>query len=171
PLLFLRVRAVEVDGAAGETAVDAKEGREGSISSRDFHGHQSDQQRTPTGAAVAVDAGTGDAQLLERREQLERKRVLDPVLVDDWLDLRLHVFAYFLDDRHFLGGQIRGEFIEVDVGGRQRLGVVYFLTVAISVLLQSLTHNLDCRLAINLGHGIRRGPSLRLLRSGCAKSA
>jgi hypothetical protein len=57
-------------------------------------------------AAVAVYADAGDAQLLVRRQQLERKRVLDPVLVDDRRDLRLHVVAYLLHDRQFFGREI-----------------------------------------------------------------
>src|SRR5262249_7392615 len=87
PLLRLLLRAVEVNGIHREAAVDAVKGAERRIGSRDVHGDQPDQQRAPARAAVAVHAGTGEAQLLERREELERKSVLDPVLVDDRRDL------------------------------------------------------------------------------------
>ena len=55
-------------------------------------------------AGGRADAEAADVQLLER-QQLERKRILGPVLVDDRLDLGLHVGAHLLDDRLFLGGQ------------------------------------------------------------------
>jgi hypothetical protein len=44
--------------------------------------NQADEQRASARAAVALHAETGDVQLLERREQIERKRILGPVLPD-----------------------------------------------------------------------------------------
>src|SRR5689334_10032611 len=101
--------------------MDAPESRHGGIGSRDIHRDQSDQQRTPARTLVALYAEAGDAQLLERWKQLERKRVFDPVLVDDWLDLRFHVLAHLLYDCQLLGGQVRSEFIEVTIRYRQWL--------------------------------------------------
>ena len=60
-------------------------------------------------------------QFLEGRQQLERKRIVGPVLVDDRLDLGLHVRAHLLDDRLFLGGQVVRELVEVAVRRGERL--------------------------------------------------
>ena len=77
----------------------------------------------PPAAAVTLHPEPADVQLLERRQQLERKRVLDPVLVDDRRDLRLHERAHLLHDRQFLGGQVLSELVEVAVRRRQWLSV------------------------------------------------
>ena len=105
PLLLLLLGAREVDRTHRKAGVDAVEGAERNVGSRHLHGDQADQQGASARAAVAMHAETGDAQLLVRGEQLERERVLDPVFVDDRLDLRLHVGAHLLDDRPFLVGE------------------------------------------------------------------
>ena len=56
-------------------------------------------------AAVAMHAEAADVELLERRDQLEREGIFDPVLVDDRRDLGLHEVAHLLEDRSFLGAQ------------------------------------------------------------------
>src|SRR4029077_16877712 len=65
-----------------------------------------------------------DTELLERRQQLERKRVIGPVLVDDRLNLGLHIGPHFCDDRFLLGGEKLDQLIEVGVryGDRLRRG-------------------------------------------------
>ena len=115
PLLLLLLRSVEIDRAHRQAAVHAEEGAERRVDACQLHRDEAEQLLASAGAAVALEAQAADAQLLERRQQLERKRIVGPVLVDDRLDLGLHVGAHLLDDRLFLGGQDVRELVEVAV--------------------------------------------------------
>ena len=85
PLLLLLLRSVEVDRAHRQAVVHAEEGRERSVDACHLHRDKAEQLLASAGAAVALIAKPADAQLLERRQQLERKRVVGPVFVDDRL--------------------------------------------------------------------------------------
>src|SRR5262249_17596525 len=73
------------------------------------------------GAAVARDPGPGDVQVADVRDQLERKRILGPVLVDDGSDLGRAELAHLLQDRELLGAEGLVELVEITVRRRQRL--------------------------------------------------
>ena len=115
PLLLLLLRSVEIDRAHRQAAVHAEERAERRVDARQLHRDEAEQLLASAGAAIALDSRGRRAQFLERRQQLERKRIVGPVLVDDRLDLGLHVGAHLLDDRLFLGGQDVRELVEVAV--------------------------------------------------------
>ena len=115
PLLLLLLRPVEIDRAHRQAAVHAEEGAERSVDACHLHRDEAEQLLASARAAIALVSQAAEAQLLERRQQLERKRIVGPVLVDDRLDLGLHVRAHLLDDRLFLGGQDVHELVEVAV--------------------------------------------------------
>src|SRR6266436_89845 len=49
------------------------------IEARHLHGYQAGQQRASAPAAIALEADAADAEFLDRRQKLKRKRILDPV--------------------------------------------------------------------------------------------
>src|ERR1700759_2341383 len=99
----------------------AEERAERGVDSRQLHRDEAKQLLAAASATVALISNTAELQFLEGRQELERKRVIGPVLVDDRLDLGLHVDAHPLDDCLFLGGQDVGELIEVAIGCRELL--------------------------------------------------
>ena len=115
PLLLLLLRSVEIDRAHRQAAVHAEERAERRVDACHLHRDEAEQLLASAGAAVALIAQATELQFLEGRQQLERKRIVGPVLVDDRLDLGLHVRAHLLDDRLFLGGQDIRELVEVAV--------------------------------------------------------
>jgi hypothetical protein len=117
PLALLLLRAVEVDRAHGEATVHAPERAERSVDARQFHRDEAEQLLASARAAVALEAQAADWQLLERRQQLEGKRIVGPILVDDRLDFALHVRPHLLNDCDLVGGQNLDEPIEVAVRG------------------------------------------------------
>jgi len=72
-----------------------------------------------SGAAITFEAQATELQFLDRGQQLEGEFVAGPVLVDDRLNLSLHVGAHPLDGRQLLVGQHIDELIEVAVRRRQ----------------------------------------------------
>ena len=121
PFLLLLLGSIEIDRAHRETAVYAPERAERRVDTRDLHRDEAEQLLAAAGAAIALKAEPADTEFLERRQQFERKRVIGPVLVDDRLDLGLHVGPHFLDDRFLLGGEKLDQLIEVAVGYGRRL--------------------------------------------------
>ena len=99
PLLFLLLRAIEIDRAHRQAAVHAEERAERSVDASQFHRDETEQFLASAGAAIALVTQTTELQFLERRQQFKRKRIVGPVLVDDRLDLGLHVGSHFFDDR------------------------------------------------------------------------
>jgi len=61
-----------------------------------------------------------EAQFLERRQQFEWKRVVGPILVDDRLDLGLHIGPHLMDERSLLRGEKVDQLIEIAIGYRHR---------------------------------------------------
>src|SRR5207248_6018964 len=60
-----------------------------------------------------------DAQFLDRRQELEWKSVLHPILGDHGRDPGFHERADSLDDRELLGRQGLAQFVEVRIRRRQ----------------------------------------------------
>jgi len=104
--------------------VDAPERTDRRVDARDLHRDEAVQLLAAAGATVTLIAEPADADFLERRQQLERKRVIGPVLVDDRLDLGLHIGPHLCDDRFLLGCEQFDQLIEVAVryGHRLRRG-------------------------------------------------
>jgi hypothetical protein len=98
-----------------------EEGAERGVDAGNFHRDQAEQLLASAGAAVAFVAQAAELQFLEGWQQLERERILGPVLVDDRLDLSLHVGANLPDDRPLIVGQDVHELVEVAVGRRELL--------------------------------------------------
>ena len=73
PLLLLLFRPDEVDRTHRQAVVDAEEGRDRGIDARHLHRDQAEQQRASPAAPVSLHPQPADVQLLERRQQLERK--------------------------------------------------------------------------------------------------
>ena len=96
----------EVDRAHRQTVVDAEEGRE-------RRRRRAPSPSRPGRTASGFRRGSRSPCMprppmfssLKGRQQLERERVFDPVLVDDRRDLGLHELAHLLEDRPFLGAQ------------------------------------------------------------------
>src|ERR1700754_1372730 len=87
----------------------------------DLHRDEAEQLLAAAGAAVTLVAEAADTELLERRQQFERKRIIGPVLVDDRLDLGLHVGPHLMHDRSLLTGEKLDQLIKVAVRGGCRL--------------------------------------------------
>jgi hypothetical protein len=98
--------------------VHSEESTERGVDPRQLHGDKAEQLLAAAGATIALKAETADAELLERRQQLERKRVIRPVLVDDRLDLGVHIRPHLLHDGELIGVQKLDELIEVAVRHR-----------------------------------------------------
>ena len=124
PLLLLLLRAVEIDRAHRQAAVHAEERAERSVDAGQLHCDEAEQLLASAGAAIALVTQTTELQFLEGRQQFKRKRIVGPVLVDDRLDLGLHVGSHFLDDRLLFRRQDVDELIKVAVRHRQRLGLL-----------------------------------------------
>src|SRR5580704_17688944 len=99
----------------------AEERAEGGVDSRQLHRDEAEQLLTAAGAAVALIAQVAELQFLEGRQELERKRVIGPILVDDRLDLGVHVGAYLPDDGDLVSSQDIHKLIEIAVRGGERL--------------------------------------------------
>src|SRR5215471_249499 len=127
PLLFLLLRSSDLDRTHRQEVVDAEEGRDRGIASRHVHPDKADQQLTPAGAAVPLDAEAAELQFLDGRQQLEWESVLGPILVDDGRDFGVHEGAHPFEDRKLIGAQGLGEVVEVAVRRRQRLRLPDFL--------------------------------------------
>src|SRR4029077_17755840 len=121
PFLLLFLRTIEIDRAHRQAAVYAPERAERRVDARDLHRDETEQLLAAARAAITLEAEPADSELLERWQQFERKRVIGPVLVDDRLDLGLHVGPHLLDDRCLLGGEKLDQLIEVAVGYGRRL--------------------------------------------------
>ena len=102
-----------------------EEGAERGVDAGYFHRDQAEQLLASPGAAVAFVAQAAELQFLEGWQQLERERILGPVLVDDRLDLGLHVGANLPDDRPFIGGQHVHELVEVAMGAGSCFGAFF----------------------------------------------
>src|SRR5258707_1005199 len=116
PFLLLLFGAIEIDRAHREASVHAEERAERRVDARHLHRDEAEQLLAAARAAVTLKAEPADAELLERRQQFERKRIIGPVLVDDRLDLGLHVGPHLLDDRFLLRGEMVDQLIEIAVG-------------------------------------------------------
>ena len=77
----LLLRAIEIDRAHGEAAVDAEERAERSVGARQLHRDEAEQLLASAGAAIALIAQAAELQFLEGRQQLERKRIIDQYLL------------------------------------------------------------------------------------------
>src|SRR6202166_2237313 len=121
PFLLLLLGAIEIDRAHRQAAVHAEEGAERRVGARQFHRDETEQLLATARAAIPQKAEPADAELLKRWQQLERKRVVGPVLVDDRLDLGLHIGPHLLDERSIFRGEKVDQLIEVAVGYRHRL--------------------------------------------------
>ena len=121
PFLLLLLRSIEIDRAHGQAAVHAEEGAERRVGARQLHRDETEQLLASARAAIALKAEPTDAEFLERGQQFERKRVIGPVLVDDRLDLGLHIGPHLIDDRSLLRGEKVDQLIEVAVGYGHRL--------------------------------------------------
>ncbi len=121
PFLLLLLRSIEIDRAHGEAAVDAEEGAERCVGARQLHRDEAELLLATAGAAIALIAEPADTKVLDRWQQFERKRVIGPVLVNDRLDLGLHVGPHLLDQRFLLRGEKVDQLIEVAVGCGHRL--------------------------------------------------
>src|SRR6266852_374504 len=73
PFLLLLLGSIEVDRAHREAAVHAEEGAERCVGARKLHRDKAEQLLATAGAAVALKAEPADAEVLERRQQLEWK--------------------------------------------------------------------------------------------------
>src|SRR6202012_5970418 len=96
PFLLLLLGAVEIDRAHGKAAVHAEERAERRVGACQLHRDKAEQLLASARAAIALEAESAEAELLERGQQLEGKRVVGPILVDDRLDLGLHVGPHLL---------------------------------------------------------------------------
>src|SRR5258708_23249265 len=103
PFLLLLLGSIEIDRAHCEAAVDAPERTDRRVDARDLHRDEAVQLLAAAGAAVTLVAEPADTQFLVRRQQLERKTVIGPVLLDDRLDLGLHIGPPLRYDRFLLG--------------------------------------------------------------------
>src|SRR5882672_5103971 len=121
PFLLLLLGAIEIDRAHREAAVYAPERAERRVDARDLHRDETEQLLAAARAAIALKAEPADAEVLERWQQFERKRVIGPVLVDDRLDLGLHICPNLMDERSLLRGEKVDQLIEIAVGYRHRL--------------------------------------------------
>jgi hypothetical protein len=95
--------------------MDAPERADRGVDACDLHRDEAEQLLATTRAAVALKAEPAEAELLERRQQFERKRVVGPILVDDRLDLGLHIGPHLRDERFLLGREKLDQLIEVAV--------------------------------------------------------
>ena len=91
------------------------------VDARELHGDEAELLLAAAGAAVALKAEPADAELLERGQQLEWKRIVGPILVDDRLDVGFQIGPNLFHQRHFVGGQNLRELIEVAVRDGHRL--------------------------------------------------
>jgi hypothetical protein len=121
PFLLLLLGAIEIDRTHRQAAVYAPERADRRVDARDLHRDEAVQLLATAGAAVALIAEPADAELLERRQQLERKRVIGPVLVDDRLDLGPHICPHFFHDRFLHGIEKLDQLVEVGVRDGDRL--------------------------------------------------
>src|ERR1700736_2633295 len=103
-----------------------EEGANRSVDACQLHRDEAEQLLASARAAITLIAQATELQLLERRQKLEWKRIVRPVLVDDRLDSGVHVGAHLLDQPHFLGGQDLRELVEIAVRRGKRLRLPSF---------------------------------------------
>src|SRR3954454_13608849 len=94
------------------------EGRERWANARQLLGDGAEEGKAAARAAVPLDPHAADVQLLERRQQLEGKGVLLPVLPDNGRNFGVGDPAYPLEDFLLLRAQRCSEIVEVAVRGR-----------------------------------------------------
>src|SRR6185436_4799127 len=115
PFLLLLLGSIEIDRAHRQAAVHAEKGRDRRVGTRQLHRDETEQLLATARAAIALKAEPAYAEFLERWQQFERKGVVGPILVDDRLDLGLHIVPHLLDDRFLLGCEQVDQLIEIAV--------------------------------------------------------
>src|SRR4029077_4317286 len=121
PFLLLLLGSIEIDRAHRQATMHAPERADRGVDACDLHRDEAEQLLAAARAAVTLEAEPADAELLERRQQFERKSVIRPVLVDDRLDLGLHIGPHLRDERFLLGREKLDQLIEVAIRDGHRL--------------------------------------------------
>jgi hypothetical protein len=104
-----------------ETALDAQKSAQGHVDASDFLRDESFQQERASRAAVTAIGKSGDVELRELGDEIERELAAEPVVVHDGADFLVHELSDAQQNAPLLGVEHGLDVVEVAVDARERL--------------------------------------------------